>query len=77
MIDVAVTNQKLRRTRRRASSPTSSAVIQARAAAELLDAADEEVKTAVLMGLADVDAATARARLDAVDGVLRSAIDGA
>jgi N-acetylmuramic acid 6-phosphate etherase len=73
MIDVNVTNQKLRR---RAVGIVADLVgCGEGAAADLLDAADEEVKTAVLMGLADVDAATARARLDAADGFLRRAID--
>ncbi|MCP3860925.1 MAG: hypothetical protein GY704_14830, partial [Phycisphaeraceae bacterium] len=34
-------------------------------AASLLDEADEEVKTAVLMGLTGIDAPTARSRLEA------------
>ena len=72
MIDVAVTNQKLRR---RAEGIVADLVgCTPEAAAELLDTADEEVKTAVLMGLADVDAATARVRLKAADGYLRRAL---
>jgi N-acetylmuramic acid 6-phosphate etherase len=74
MIDVAVTNTKLRR---RAEGIVADLVsCDADEAARLLDAADEEVKTAVLMGLAEVDTATARARLDAAGGYLRDALDG-
>jgi N-acetylmuramic acid 6-phosphate etherase len=74
MIDVAVTNRKLRG---RAEGIVADIVGCApEHAAELLDAADEEVKTAVLMGLADIDASTARARLDAADGYLRAALHG-
>lgn len=74
MIDVAVTNRKLRL---RAEGIVADLVGCDRAAAsDLLDAADLEVKTAVLMGLADVDAPTARARLEAADGYLRQALAG-
>ena len=73
MVDVAVTNQKLRR---RAEGIVADLVeCTPQAAAELLDAADQEVKTAVLMGLGSVDADTARARLDAAGGYLRQALD--
>ena len=73
MVDVAVINQKLRR---RAEGIVADLVGCApETAAELLDAADLEVKTAVLMGLADVDAVTSRARLDAAGGYLRQALD--
>ena len=72
MIDVAVSNAKLRR---RAESIVADLVgCDTVQAADLLDAADQEVKTAVLMGLAEVDAPTARARLDAADGYLRAAL---
>jgi len=73
MIDVAVTNRKLRE---RAEGIVADLVgCTTPDAAKLLDAADQEVKTAVLMGLADVDAATARARLEAADGYLRQALE--
>ena len=72
MIDVAVSNAKLRR---RAEGIVADLVgCDTVQAAELLEAADQEVKTAVLMGLAEVDAPTARARLDAADGYLRGAL---
>jgi N-acetylmuramic acid 6-phosphate etherase len=73
MIDVAVTNRKLRR---RAEGIVADLVgCDAERAAALLDEADQEVKTAVLMGLAGVDAETARARLEAAEGYLRAALD--
>jgi N-acetylmuramic acid 6-phosphate etherase len=74
MIDVAVSNRKLRA---RAEGIVADLVGgDAQVAADLLDGADLEVKTAVLMGLADIDAATARARLEAADGYLRQALAG-
>lgn len=72
MVDVAVTNKKLRA---RAEGIVADLVGCAPdAASELLDAADENVKVAVLMGLAEVDAPTARARLDAAAGILGDAL---
>jgi N-acetylmuramic acid 6-phosphate etherase len=73
MIDVAVTNRKLRR---RAEGIVADLVgCDTAAAAALLDAAGQEVKTAVLMGLADLDAPTARERLTAAGGHLRAALE--
>ncbi len=73
MIDVAVNNRKLRL---RAEGIVAELVgCTTPNAAKLLDAADQEVKTAVLMGLASVDAPTARARLEAADGYLRQALE--
>jgi N-acetylmuramic acid 6-phosphate etherase len=73
MIDVAVTNRKLRR---RAEGIVADLVgCDPETAAGLLDVADQEVKTAVLMGLADIDANSARERLDAAGGVLRLALE--
>jgi len=72
MIDVAVSNRKLRR---RAEDIVAELVsCDEGTAARLLDAADMEAKTAVVMGLEDVDATTARARLAAADGRLRHAL---
>jgi N-acetylmuramic acid 6-phosphate etherase len=72
MIDVAVTNRKLRQ---RAVTIVASLVgCDQTAASELLDTADQEVKTAVLMGLAELDVATARQRLASAGGVLREAL---
>ena len=45
-------------------------------AAEVLDAADGHVKTALVMVLADVDAEAARARIEEADGFVRHAIAG-
>jgi N-acetylmuramic acid 6-phosphate etherase len=73
MIDVAVTNRKLRQ---RAEGIVADLVgCDPERSARLLDASDQEVKTAVFMGLADVDAETARSRLAAADGVLRAALE--
>jgi N-acetylmuramic acid 6-phosphate etherase len=75
MIDVSVSNQKLRS---RAEGIVADLVgCDPETAAGLLDAADQEVKTAVLMGLAGVDAQAARARLEAAGGVLARALEGA
>jgi N-acetylmuramic acid 6-phosphate etherase len=72
MIDVAVTNRKLRR---RAEGIVADLVgCDAPEAGRLLDAAGQDVRLAVLMGLADLDAAGARQRLESVGGDLRSAL---
>ncbi len=72
MIDVAVTNAKLRR---RAEGIVADVVgCDASTAAALLDAADDEVKTAVLMGLTGLDATAARAQLLEAGGYLRRAL---
>ena len=72
MIDVAVTNRKLQQ---RAVTIVATLVgCDQAAASELLATADQEVKTAVLMGLADLDVATARQRLASAGGVLREAL---
>ena len=72
MIDVAVTNAKLRR---RAEAIVADVVgCDATTAAALLDAAGEEVKTAVLMGLTGLDPTAARAQLLEADGYLRQAL---
>ena len=73
MIDVAIGNTKLRA---RAEGIVADLVgCPVEQAARLLDAADEEVKTAVLMGLEDIDAMAARQRLDTAGGYLRQALD--
>jgi N-acetylmuramic acid 6-phosphate etherase len=74
MVDVSVSNAKLRG---RAEGIVADLVgCDREAAAGLLDAADGEVKTAVLMGLAGLEADAARARLEAAGGYLRTALDG-
>ncbi len=72
MVDVAVTNAKLRR---RAEGIVADVVgCELATAAGLLDAADDEVKTAVLMGLTGLDATAARAQLLEAHGYLRQAL---
>lgn len=73
MVDVQVKNDKLLDRARRIVSEIGR-VESARAAA-LLDAAHNEVKTAIVMARRDVDADTARALLVAAGGVLRRVID--
>lgn len=72
MIDVIVTNRKLR-ARAIGIVADLTGCDSARAAA-LLEAAGDEVKTAVLMGLGGYDAPSARARLATAGGVLREAL---
>ncbi len=72
MVDVQPTNAKLRqRAMRIVSEITSVDIADAEA---LLQAADWQVKTAVVMGLAGVDAAAASQRLQASNGHVRAAI---
>jgi len=74
MVDVAVGNSKLRA---RAEGIVADLVGCApHAAAELLAASQDEVRTAVVMGLAGVDASEARARLAAASGDLRHILAG-
>ncbi len=73
MAGVQPTNAKLRaRALRIVQEATGADETQARA---WLEAADQNVKTALVMGLAGVDAEEARARLDAVGGHVRHALD--
>lgn len=73
MIDVAVTNRKLRA---RAIGMVADLVgCDAERAAGLLEAAGDEVKTAVLMGMAGLDPTAARARLAVAGGILRDALE--
>ncbi|MFI1173718.1 N-acetylmuramic acid 6-phosphate etherase [Streptomyces melanogenes] len=72
MVDVRASNEKLRaRSRRIVALATDAGDEDIEAA---LTAADGEVKTAILMLLADVDAATATRRLEQAGGRLRSAL---
>ncbi|PKV86435.1 N-acetylmuramic acid 6-phosphate etherase [Streptomyces sp. TLI_146] len=72
MVDVRASNEKLRaRSRRIVALATDAGDEDIEAA---LVAADGEVKTAILMLLADVDAATATHRLERANGRLRSAL---
>lgn len=75
MIDVRVTNRKLRA---RAQGIVASLVgCGPERAAQLLDDAGQEVRTAVLMGLAGIQADPARAALARSKGDLRGAISDA
>lgn len=72
MVDVRASNEKLRaRSRRIVALATDASDEDIETA---LTAADGEVKTAILMLLADVDAETATRRLERADGRLRSAL---
>jgi N-acetylmuramic acid 6-phosphate etherase len=72
MVDVRVTNAKLRT--RAIGIVADLADVDAVTAETLLDAADLEVRTAVLMGIGGLDAPAARALLAASDGSLSAAI---
>jgi N-acetylmuramic acid 6-phosphate etherase len=73
MVDVQATNIKLvQRAKRIVMAITG--LTDDRAAADLLDAADREVKTAIVMHKRGVDAAEARRLLAAAGGMLRAVI---
>ncbi|OUC06468.1 N-acetylmuramic acid-6-phosphate etherase [Litorilinea aerophila] len=72
MVDVRPTNQKLRE--RAVRIVTAATGLSGQEAARLLEEAGGEVKVAVVMGLADVDAAEARRRLQAASGHVRGAL---
>ncbi len=73
MVDVVATNEKLHaRVRRIVQLATGADPDQVAAA---LDASDGEAKVAIVMLLADVDAANARARLAHAGGVVRKALE--
>ncbi len=74
MVDVQPTNQKLRA--RALRIVVESTGVAAETAQTLLDQADWQVKTAVVMALTGQDAATANAQLAANQGRVRSAIAG-
>jgi len=72
MVDVVATNEKLRaRVRRIVSSATGEPDARVDAA---LDAADGDARVAIVSLLAEIDADTARARLEAAGGVVRKAL---
>jgi N-acetylmuramic acid 6-phosphate etherase len=73
MVDVRATNDKLR-ARARGIVQTATG-LDAAAAATLLQQADGDAKVAILMHLAGVSPAVARARLAAHEGVLRAALE--
>jgi len=72
MVDVRATNDKLRaRVRRIVELATSASADEVDAA---LEASGGEAKVAIVALLAEVDADTARSRLDAADGRIRAAL---
>jgi N-acetylmuramic acid 6-phosphate etherase len=72
MVDVRATNDKLRaRVRRIVELATGASTDEVDAA---LEASGGEAKVAIVSLLAEVDADTARARLDAADGRIRAAL---
>jgi N-acetylmuramic acid 6-phosphate etherase len=72
MVDVEASNEKLRaRARRAVGAATGASEDEVLAA---IDAAGGEVKVAIVSLAAHVDAATARARLEAANGDVRSAL---
>jgi len=74
MVDLQMTNQKLVERSKRIVMMASG--VEYDEAAATLEAADGHVKTALVMILADVDAPTARQRIDAGGGFVRHAIAG-
>ncbi|SDL17225.1 N-acetylmuramic acid 6-phosphate etherase [Streptomyces indicus] len=75
MVDVRASNEKLRARSRRIVALATDASDEAIEAA--LTGADGEVKTAILMILADLDATTANRLLDDAHGHLRAALQSA
>lgn len=74
MVDLRQTSKKLEDRARRIVAV--SADVDLTEAARLVRAADDEVKTAIVMGLLKVDAASARLTLAAAGGHVRKAVNG-
>ena len=75
MVDLKQTSKKLEdRARRIVAVSASVDLVEAH---RLLRAADEEVKTAIVMGLLRIEAPCARLKLEAAGGHVRKAINGA
>lgn len=75
MVDVQPSNQKLRdRAIRIVSAATETSPVDA---AALLERANNDVKTAIVMHLMGLTPDEARARLEAANGVIRAAVDHA
>ncbi|MFC6180807.1 N-acetylmuramic acid 6-phosphate etherase [Lactiplantibacillus daowaiensis] len=72
MVDVKPTNEKL--VIRAKHIVELATGVDADTAAQLFEAAHQDVKTAIVMALADVDAATAQTRLVKASGVVRDAL---
>jgi N-acetylmuramic acid 6-phosphate etherase len=73
MVDVVASNEKLRARVRRIVRLATGAPPEK--VEEALDGANGDAKIAIVVLLADVDASTARARLDAAGGVVRKALE--
>lgn len=69
MVDLQLTNKKLEERAKRIVMSLSD--VDYRAASELLDKADNHVKTALLMALTDVDRTTAERKLEENEGFIR------
>ena len=74
MVDLRQTSKKLEDRARRIVA--MAADVDLAEADRLVRAADDEVKTAIVMGLLGVDAPAARKRLDAGGGQVRKAVNG-
>jgi N-acetylmuramic acid 6-phosphate etherase len=75
MVDLKQTSKKLEDRARRIVAVSAS--VDLGEADRLVRAADDEVKTAIVMGLLKIDAPCARLRLKAAGGHVRKAINGA
>ena len=75
MVDLKQTSKKLEDRARRMVA--NAACVDLTEADRLVRAADNEVKTAIVMGLLHLDAPTARKRLEAGGGHVRKALNGA
>jgi N-acetylmuramic acid 6-phosphate etherase len=75
MVDVRATNEKLRQ--RAIEIVAQACALDLAAAGELLAACDGEIKTAIVANRAGVTPEEARARLAALQGIVRKALDAA
>ena len=75
MVDLRQTSKKLEDRARRMVAVSAS--VDLAEADRLVRAANDEVKTAIVMGLLKIDAPTARLRIEAADGHVRKALNGA
>jgi N-acetylmuramic acid 6-phosphate etherase len=75
MVDLKQTSKKLEDRARRIVAVAAS--VDLSEADRLLRAANNEVKTAIVMGLLEVDAPSARLKLEAAKGHVRKALNGA
>lgn len=73
MVDVRPTNEKLVERAKRIIQQATDC--DAETAAQNFEAADQDVKLAIVMTLTDLDKTTAKQRLKAADGYVKKAID--